>query len=237
MLSAVDAHTAHAIMLNCLNGDIIAGRTVLMVSHHTALVAPAASYIVALENGDVKFSGTRDEFIACGLMSELDKEDAKSPTVEKKEEQALEDKFKPGHKSIISLSQAGMSEPNSETSSIAPEDETLVSSGDSTHSDTKQKAPRKLIEDEKRATGRIAWPVWKLYLTSLGGPFWWCLFVFGVAAAMVVPVAERGWVECVFLGIPGISLIADTGPARPTPPNALTFMCLATRPLPSSACS
>ena len=50
VLSAVDAHTAHAIMENCLQGPILAGRTVLLVSHHAALVSPAAAYIVALEN-------------------------------------------------------------------------------------------------------------------------------------------------------------------------------------------
>jgi ABC-type nitrate/sulfonate/bicarbonate transport system ATPase subunit len=50
VLSAVDAHTAHAIMENCFQGDILKGRTVLLVSHHTALVSPAATYIVALEN-------------------------------------------------------------------------------------------------------------------------------------------------------------------------------------------
>jgi ABC-type lipoprotein export system ATPase subunit len=50
VLSAVDAHTAHAIMSNCLQGSILADRTVLLVSHHTALAAPAAAHILALEN-------------------------------------------------------------------------------------------------------------------------------------------------------------------------------------------
>jgi hypothetical protein len=50
VLSAVDAHTAHALMENCLQGPILQNRTVLLVSHHTTLVSPAAAYIVALEN-------------------------------------------------------------------------------------------------------------------------------------------------------------------------------------------
>lgn len=50
VLSAVDAHTAQAIMDNCFNGPITSGRTIILVSHHTALVSPSASYIVALEN-------------------------------------------------------------------------------------------------------------------------------------------------------------------------------------------
>lgn len=43
-------------MTNCLQGPIVEGRTVLIVSHHTALVSPAAAYIVALENVGFRFS-------------------------------------------------------------------------------------------------------------------------------------------------------------------------------------
>lgn len=127
--------------------------------------------------GDVRFSGTRSDFVACGLMQELEAEDnanaknAASPTVDKKEN-PIEQMAKPTHKSVASLSGAGeaqTSEPGSETSSIAPEDEMTVTSSTP---DLKQKAPRKLVEDEKRATGRVAWSVWKLYFTSLGGPVW-----------------------------------------------------------------
>ncbi|WWC65828.1 uncharacterized protein I303_108450 [Kwoniella dejecticola CBS 10117] len=191
VLSAVDAHTAHALMANCLQGRILEGRTVLLVSHHTALVSPGASYIVALENGDVKFSGTRDDFVASGLMAKLDEEDVKAKPAE--EEKILDDQaIKPAHKSVISLTGAAASEPGSETSSLAPEDEsTLVNCT----VDVKAKAPRKLIEDEKRARGRIAWSVWKAYFGALGGPVWWIFFVLALAMAMFVPVAEKGWLE------------------------------------------
>ena len=147
-------------MENCLTGEIIQDRTVLLVSHHTALVSPAASFIVALENGDVKFAGTRAEFVTGGLMDELDDEKDKAPPSPIDEKVVELSK----HKSVASLIDAE-TEPNSETSSIT----------DSTLNDvepTKQKTPRKLVEDEKRATGRIAWPVWKTYLSALGGPVW-----------------------------------------------------------------
>ncbi|OXG63652.1 ATP-binding cassette transporter [Cryptococcus neoformans CHC193] len=195
VLSAVDAHTAHAIMTNCLQGPIIEGRTVLIVSHHTALVSPAAAYIVALENGDVKFSGTREEFVASNLIDELDEEDAQArPTdSEQKEEKTVEENStKIANKSVLSLSGAcAESEaPDSETSSLAPEDDkTIVSST----LGVKQKTPRKLIEDEKRARGRITWIVWKTYFSALGGPIWWSLFILSLAMAMLVPVAEKGW--------------------------------------------
>ena len=200
VLSAVDAHTAHALMEVCIHGDILAGRTVLLVSHHTALVSPGAAYIVALENGNVKFSGTRSDFVACGLMKELDSEDHQKPTEgEQAEEKTIEERagqagIKAVNKSLISLSNAADgSDPSSETSSLAPADDssTLVNSD----AEIKKKTPRKLIEDEQRARGRIAWPIWKAYFQSLGGPFWWIFFIIALLLAMVVPVAENGWLE------------------------------------------
>ncbi|KAL7425146.1 hypothetical protein Q5752_000834 [Cryptotrichosporon argae] len=206
VLSAVDAHTAHAIMQNCLQGPLMDGRTVLLVSHHTALVSPAAAYIVALENGDVKFSGTRADFVACGFMNELDQEDAQARRTEgeAKEERTIEEstKTKPAHKSVTHLVHAAAassaSEPNSETSSLAPTDEdATLAASEASQADSvaKQKAPRKLIEDEKRARGRIAWPVWKTYFTALGGPFWWSCFIFALLVAMIQPIAEKGWLQ------------------------------------------
>ncbi|EKD03427.1 hypothetical protein A1Q2_02282 [Trichosporon asahii var. asahii CBS 8904] len=192
VLSAVDAHTAHFVMENCLQGPLMADRTILLVSHHTALVSPGAAYIVALENGDVKFAGTRAQFVECGLMKELDAEDPESqPTAgERAEERTIEELPALKHKSVVSLSGAGPSgsEPGSETSSITDITDDSIPA-------PPVKTPRKLIEDEKRVRGRIAWSVWQLYFRSLGGPMWWICFIASIIIAMLVPVAERGWVK------------------------------------------
>jgi hypothetical protein len=173
-------------MENCLTGKITAGRTILLVSHHTALVAPGAAFIVALENvsvllidvcsemglttqGDVKFSGTREEFVAGGLMAELDEntkpDPEDSPIEEKTFAQVAMKAPPPKNKSLINLSQAqDASEPGSETSSIdgdRDDEGTLTSST----LELKSKPPRKLIEDERRATGRISLAVWKTYFS------------------------------------------------------------------------
>ncbi|CAK9783969.1 P-loop containing nucleoside triphosphate hydrolase protein [Cutaneotrichosporon oleaginosum] len=203
VLSAVDAHTAHAIMENCLRGPLTADRTVLLVSHHTTLVSPSAAFIVALDNGDIKFAGTRQDFVDGGLMKELEAEDPEAqPTTgeiaeEKTVEENISDLKKPTHKQLESISgelSVPGSEPGSETSSIAPTDEatTLAASTDGL---LKQKVPRKLIEDEKRVRGRIAWSVWKTYFNALGGPVWWIVFFFAILVSTLMPVFERGWVS------------------------------------------
>lgn len=91
-------------------------------------------------------------------MTELDADENKamSPIAEK----TVEDAF-PLRKSV--LTQAAL-EPDSETSSIAPDDEITES--------VVKKGPRKLVEDERRAKGRISRDIWATYFKALGGPVW-----------------------------------------------------------------
>lgn len=103
-------------------------------------------------------------------MNELEKDDApKVPEQEStkagEESEQIQFAQKALNKGLVSLSADASTTPrsgmSSETSSIAPEDETTLSnSGDDAKN---KKAPRKLIEDEQRARGRIAWSVWKAY--------------------------------------------------------------------------
>lgn len=105
-------------------------------------------------------------------MAELDEPDKQgpdagdSPVEEKTYAEAIKTTAKAANKSLINLQDDDVTAEDgvisSETSSIAPEDEaTLISSTP----DLKSKPPRKLIEDERRATGRISGDVWKTYLT------------------------------------------------------------------------
>ncbi|GAA5837596.1 hypothetical protein JCM11251_002021 [Rhodosporidiobolus azoricus] len=63
VLSAVDAHTAAHIYEKCLKGPLLEGRTVILVSHHVQLTAPGAAYVVELDNGRIKFSGSSADFL------------------------------------------------------------------------------------------------------------------------------------------------------------------------------
>ncbi|KAJ7610419.1 multidrug resistance-associated ABC transporter [Roridomyces roridus] len=71
VLSAVDAHTARHLYQRCLKGDLMRGRTVILVSHHVQLCVPGAAYIVTLDNGRVRFQGTQDAFKVSGVMGSL----------------------------------------------------------------------------------------------------------------------------------------------------------------------
>src|SRR5258706_3494746 len=57
------------------------------------------------------------------------------------------------------------------------------------------KAPRKLVEDEARAVGRIGRNVWKTYLHALGGKGYWTVFGLTLIIASLPPVVENGWIR------------------------------------------
>jgi ABC-type multidrug transport system fused ATPase/permease subunit len=64
VLSAVDAHTARFIYRNCLRGDLLKNRTVVLVSHNVNLVIQSARFVIQLDNGRIQKSGSKEDFIS-----------------------------------------------------------------------------------------------------------------------------------------------------------------------------
>ncbi|KAF7798640.1 hypothetical protein EIP86_009863 [Pleurotus ostreatoroseus] len=59
ILAALDVHTAKWIVDKCLKGDLIQGRTVLLVTHNVHMVKPVAEFVVSLgTNGRIKSQGS-----------------------------------------------------------------------------------------------------------------------------------------------------------------------------------
>ncbi|KAK4700532.1 hypothetical protein P7C70_g5712, partial [Phenoliferia sp. Uapishka_3] len=56
-LSAIDAHTAAHLVRECLSGPLLAGRTVILVTHAIDVALPICSFLVTLENGRVLSAG------------------------------------------------------------------------------------------------------------------------------------------------------------------------------------
>ncbi|RPA89809.1 hypothetical protein L873DRAFT_1831877 [Choiromyces venosus 120613-1] len=53
VLSALDAGTSKLVFEKCIKGEVLAGRTVVLVTHHVSLVSSAAKKIIVLANGRV----------------------------------------------------------------------------------------------------------------------------------------------------------------------------------------
>ena len=170
------------------------GRTVILVSHHVQLCSAGASYIVALDNGRLAYSGNSEGFKNSGVMNTLIQADGGAGAEEdldeaaRLEEEAIEEKFPP------------TSTPSSEAPSeeVVPTSETSSTLAPSTAADNvakEKKSPRKLIEEEKRAVGRISKDIWLTYIYACGNWMYWALFAAIAVLATLSPVLENGWLK------------------------------------------
>lgn len=167
------------------------GRTVILVSHHIQLCAPGASYIVALDNGRVSFAGNSESFKASGVQETLMQSEHADETTEQdtKEEKVIKDQFsKPESMSSSTDSPSDETSPASEASSTSAASTEIAST-----LTIEKKKPRKLIEEENRAVGRIGRDIWEWYFSAVGGWMYWVVFVLSVALGALGPVAENGW--------------------------------------------
>ncbi|KAG9028739.1 hypothetical protein FS837_003797, partial [Tulasnella sp. UAMH 9824] len=58
ILSALDVHTSRWIVDKCLQGDLVKGRTVILVTHHVAMLAPVAEFVVSIgSDGRIQSQG------------------------------------------------------------------------------------------------------------------------------------------------------------------------------------
>ncbi|TFK92526.1 multidrug resistance-associated ABC transporter [Polyporus arcularius HHB13444] len=189
VLSAVDAHTAHHLYHECLKGDLMRGRTLILVSHHVQLCASGAKYIVSLDNGRVSYSGGYDGFHDSGVLQTL-VQSGGADASDDKEEPAVVKVEEIFEESADHATSGEPTEANSETSSTV-----AVTASELDVKPEKKKAPRKLIEEEKRAVGRIGKDIWMAYIKACGGYGYWLTFACALGLAAMAPVLENGWLR------------------------------------------
>lgn len=65
VLAALDVHTARWVVDKCLQGDLIRGRTVLLVTHNVAMTSPITDFVVSLgSDGRILSQGTMTKVLA-----------------------------------------------------------------------------------------------------------------------------------------------------------------------------
>ncbi|KAI0697137.1 multidrug resistance-associated ABC transporter [Cytidiella melzeri] len=90
VLAALDVHTAKWIVEKCFKGDLIHGRTVLLVTHNVYIARPIADYVVSLgTDGRISSQGTLSK--ALSNDKALAKEIAKEEKVADKADHTVDD--------------------------------------------------------------------------------------------------------------------------------------------------
>ncbi|KAH6911449.1 ATP-binding cassette transporter, partial [Coprinopsis sp. MPI-PUGE-AT-0042] len=173
VLSAVDAHTANHLYHQCLRGDLMQGRTVILASHHVQLCSGRAAHIVALDNGHITFQGDRDAFTSSSVIKNLTQTQCED-VGEKHQVITVEDAV-PAH----------LDRPESSVMATQPAEDSRKGN----------KPARKLVEEEARAVGRVKQDVWLTLFRAHGNYGYWILFFCAFGAAALVPVLENSWLR------------------------------------------
>ncbi|ORY26307.1 P-loop containing nucleoside triphosphate hydrolase protein [Naematelia encephala] len=81
VLSAVDAHTSHFIFKECFQGGLLAGRTVVLVTHHVSLCLPGADFVVSLrgERVDQACPASEVKRTILAAMPEIEPQEEEQP--------------------------------------------------------------------------------------------------------------------------------------------------------------
>ncbi|KAG6891081.1 hypothetical protein C0995_014171 [Termitomyces sp. Mi166 len=104
VLAALDVHTAKWIVEKCFSGDLIQGRTVLLVTHNIAMTRPIAGYVVSLAiDGTIHTRGSISEALShdSSLAEELVEEENMIAKVESQVDSASPAEDKSDGKLIV----------------------------------------------------------------------------------------------------------------------------------------
>lgn len=148
IFSAVDAHVGRFIFEQALTGELGAGRTRILVTHHVSLCKPRTKYLVELGDGTVEHAG---------LLSELE-EDGTLKKIITQEDKAIEAEEEDEEEATAVNSE--------EPSDIETDLETVKK-------DDAKASTKKFVEEENKEKGAVSKAIYGEYLSASGGiPFW-----------------------------------------------------------------
>jgi ABC-type multidrug transport system fused ATPase/permease subunit len=150
IFSAVDAHVGRFIFEQGLTGELGAGRTRILVTHHVALVKSRAKYLVELGDGTVEHEGLLSELEEDGVLTKILSHEQTGEEIQEDEEATAV---------------------NSEESSDGE------SSGEVLAKINTKNVAKKFVEDETKEKGAVSKAVYLSYIRASGGWTFWAFII------------------------------------------------------------
>ncbi|KAI0383463.1 P-loop containing nucleoside triphosphate hydrolase protein [Hypomontagnella monticulosa] len=170
IFSAVDAHVGRHIFEKCLTGELCAGRTRILVTHHVALCEPRTKYLVELGDGRVLNAGFVSELEQTGTLDQI-----------KSHEQTDQE---------IRDDEASTAINSEETSQLD-----MDSDGEPLAKVLSKAQARKFVEDEAREKGAVKGKVYKAYLKYSGSWMFWSTVIFLFFFVQALTIGRSWWLR------------------------------------------
>ncbi|KAI9353265.1 hypothetical protein DFJ73DRAFT_759726 [Zopfochytrium polystomum] len=172
-LSSVDAPTARHVFDQAICG-LLAGRTRILVTHQTALIAPRADYLVIIRAGEVLFAGTFAGALATlGVDAVLSREDVDASASYS------------SMQNLLTTKEPAAAEMSNDVAGV-PADFSTRKDPD---------AVQRLVQDEDRSTGAVKLSNYIAYISAAGGLFFLILLISTMIGDRMILFATDYWVK------------------------------------------
>jgi ABC-type multidrug transport system fused ATPase/permease subunit len=177
VLSAVDSHTAKHIYRHCLRGELMQGRTRILVTHHVRLCSGAAKYLIKMDNGRIALHGKVDDVLKSEYLYDVVGDEG-TEFIED-DESAIENAAADSAASTV----------------VDPDSSTEDGPADSGNNAKKKGALHTLIQSEGRSRGRVKSMIYKMYIDASGGKLYWLLIILLLVGVRAFSVGESLWLK------------------------------------------
>lgn len=176
IFSAVDAHVGKHLFENALTGELGAGRTRILVTHHLSLCLPRSTYVVHLEGRRVEYAGFVEDLRHSDRLE-------KFLRLEKGSEEET-----PTKKNSAIGDEKRLFKPQSRPNTMA------VETNEGRNNAEGKAPPRKFMDDEKRETGSVKGYIYLEYLSASGGVWMWLLLIAFYTGFAGMLVGRSWWI-------------------------------------------
>ena len=186
IFSAVDAHVGRHIFEQALTGELVKGRTRILVTHHVSLCLPRTKYEVRLGDGKVEHAGFVEQLKTTGALQDIIDSEDQEIAVTDDDIADLPDLTKVHSRSHRRGSGLSTKSANLQVNGEVPRERRpsstsirAMNNDENGVATSKGKLqPKVFVKEESRHKGRVAWSVYGSYMHACGGwPFWLGIFV------------------------------------------------------------
>ena len=189
-LSAVDSHTAVHIYEECITGNLMKGRTCILVSHNIPLTIKEAAFAVIMDNGRVRLQGTIDELLKANAF-----DDETTASVMQSRTASSADLTGLGATDSAETVANHAHLLNSTIAAIASDHNADQLDADATDDNTKIDSSGKLIQEETKSEGFVSWDVYSTYIHLFGNKYIWSALACFFLATQLTNIYQSYWLR------------------------------------------
>ena len=195
-LSAVDSHTAQWIYQFGIAGELMEGRTRILITHNVALTLPAAKYVVVMDNGRIRNQGPPERVLRHEAFGD-ETDSIRQSLLRSEANTPLPGSAPPSRvASNVNLRLAnGNRENRHDRENDADADNVTTEALEAQKETERKRLAGKLITEEELAVGSVDWKVYRMYFESFGGWWFWPAVIIAFLGQQGLQVFQSYWVR------------------------------------------